>query len=155
MVRALHSASRADLPCQAYYPSTADITPRRSPDLPASFPPPSVPSISRNNHLALPELRSVTSRIEEHEGASGSSITSESPSSGSGVTYRFPTAVDARVVPAWATEGLGSSEVRAESSIASSPRSVRRGMGVSDSPLPPGAAPPNPTNEPDRIVDTQ
>ena len=126
---------------QAYYRSSADITPSRSPDLRASVPPPNVSAISHGNHLALPELRTAMHRGDEIDLASdrGSQKTIESASSETGVTYHFPTTMEPPAVTARPAERPKSSETRSvKSSNSGSPRSLK--VAVT---LPPGAAPAN------------
>lgn len=64
---------------------------------------------------------------------------------------------DAPTVPAWAAEGLGSSEKAVQSPQEGNTSGLgvsleERMTGGSSTPLPPGAAPPNLDEEPERIV---
>lgn len=117
---------------------------------------PKISSTAHGSHLGLPESRHPVARGEEHDAPTdrGSPRTFASASSGSGVTYHFPTIPERTELQTWNTEGMGNSEIRSMSSTSNSPRSVRFGLSSEErgmSPLPPGAAPPMMTNEPERV----
>lgn len=144
-------------PHQSYYRSTADVTPSLSPALNPSIPTPNIPSPLDRDHLALPGMIHTTiPRAEEHDVPTDRSSpkTFASASSGSGVTYHYPIGAPAPEHPAWTVDRLANSEIKSASSASSSPKSLRFGLASEErvmSPLPPGAAPPVMTNEPDKL----
>ena len=106
------------------------------------------------SHLTLPELRSAIPRSEEQGPPSerGSPRTFNSASSGTGVTYHFPTA---QMQMEGDGNEVGMDDFRSMSSSSGSVRITKDGLASkqgSRSPLPPGAAPPSLTNEADRIT---
>ncbi|WVO15309.1 hypothetical protein L204_102965 [Cryptococcus depauperatus] len=89
----------------------------------------------------------------------GSPKTFTSASSGTGVTYTFPLAADEDIIPSWAAEGLGSSALKKSGHdvpevLAGTGEQVDKHQDRKESletPLPPGAAPPDLSAEPERI----
>ncbi|CAD6579224.1 MAG: hypothetical protein TREMPRED_002428 [Tremellales sp. Tagirdzhanova-0007] len=129
----------------AYYRSTADVTPSRSPAYPASVPLPNLSSRTRGERLALPDVRQTVTRTDEIDVGSDHSSpkTAGSASSGIGVTYHFPPTMEG-IDPSWAaTDVPGGHGGKSASSASDSPRRMTspRPMERASSPLPPGAAP--------------
>jgi len=151
----------------AYYASNLDTSPAFAPTSNPLNPAPG-PGRSQGSHLTLPELRS-TSPLPPSDLPTESAhpieieLASETQSQSSGsVTYAYPSTNPFRTGdselaspvaveqdnsegalqrPAWANEGLGSTEL-APLSAASGPAILGHVGSRSASPLPPGAAPP-------------
>ncbi|WVW79250.1 hypothetical protein I302_101216 [Kwoniella bestiolae CBS 10118] len=107
---------------------------------------------SSPSNTTNPQLLSLTTDIPP----GSPSLTSAS--SNSGVTYSYPTA-ESTVLPAWASEGLGSSPLGPPSASAIPTLSLPGGQVASPinrqendkTPLPPGAAPASTEAEPERL----
>lgn len=159
----------------AYYASNLDASPAFAPAIIPTNPT-AGPSRSQGSHLTPPEIRS-TSPLPPTElpGATAPieiELASETHSRSSGsVTYAYPNTnpfktspINAPITiptgaedasegalqrPAWANEGLGSTEL-APLSATSGPAAPGQVRNRSASPLPPGAAPPARDGEPKR-----
>lgn len=157
----------------AHYASNLDTSPAFAPSIIPNHP---GPARSQGSHLTLPELRSTSplpSTIIPAVSPMEIELASETHSQSSGsVSYAYPktnpfkagigpsetvSPVDAeqdsteRALqrPAWANEGLGSTEL-APLSATSGPAALGQIGSRSASPLPPGAAPPAHDAEPSR-----